>query len=241
MGVELRNDFNEINRVVVHGEGFNDEVSSKLLGCQKQLVFESVIGQANRDKARDHWTDLMHAINLGKKNLVAENYERLMYCLFMQECTDVLADGKLIMTKQVRQVRNDRHDAWAPQQFRRDEGMGGGESGPSYRSGSYASMREQAGQEADRYGTMQGDRNDADVGGRQGSRNYADERAIGNDNGLYRNDAAGRLGAGNASRHQDRFDDNGRRFDTEMNRRNGGSLAKLFVHEGEKYSLFSPR
>ena len=57
MGVELRNEFNEINRVVVHREGFNDEVSSKLLGCQKQLVFESVIGQANRDKARDHWTD----------------------------------------------------------------------------------------------------------------------------------------------------------------------------------------
>jgi len=43
MGVELRNEFDEINRVVVHGEGFNDEVSSKLLGCQKQLVFESVI------------------------------------------------------------------------------------------------------------------------------------------------------------------------------------------------------
>ena len=70
---------------------------------------------------------------------------------------------------------------------------------------------------------------------------YGDNRAIGNDNGLYRNDAAGRLGAGNASRHQDRFDDNGRRPDNEMNRRNGGSLAKLFVHEGDNYSLFSPR
>jgi len=42
IGVELRNELIQINRVVVH-EGFNDEVSSKLLRCQKQLVFESVI------------------------------------------------------------------------------------------------------------------------------------------------------------------------------------------------------
>ena len=117
IAVELRNEFNEINRVVVHGEGFNDKMSSKLLGCQKQLVFESVIGQANRDKARNHWTDLMYAINLGKKNLVAENYKRLMYCLFMQECTDVLANGKLIMTNQVKQAPPDRYDGWAPQQL----------------------------------------------------------------------------------------------------------------------------
>jgi len=191
MGVELRNEFDEINRVVVHGEGFNDEVSSKLLGCQKQLVLKSVIGQANRDKASDHWTDLMYAINLGKKNWVAENYERLMYCLFMQECTDVLADGKLIMTNQVRQVRPDRCDAWAPQQFCHEESRGR-ESDASYRSGNYPSMREQGGQEVDRFGIRQGERNGMDVGGRYGSRNHGDERVNGNDNGLYRNDAAGR-------------------------------------------------
>ena len=227
MGVELTNEFNEINRIVVHGEGFNDEVSGKLLGCQKQLVFESVIGQANRDKARDHWTDLMHAMNLGKKNLVAENYERLMYCLFMQECTDVSADGKLVMTNQVRQVSRNRGDAWAAQNLYSEEG-GGGESGSSRRSGNYARMREHGGGEADRRWTRQGERNESYAGGRYEGSNRVDDRANvnenglqrneGNDNGLHRNDAV----ASNVPRFHDRFDDNRRRFDMEMNRRNGG-------------------
>jgi len=143
-----------------------------------------------------------------------------MCCLFMQECTDVLADGKLIMTNQVRQVRPDRCDPRAPQQFRHEEGRGP-ESDASYRSGNYPTMREQGGREVDRHGIMQGDRNGVDVGGRHCSRNHADDRVNGNDNGLYRNDAAGRPAASNASRFQDRFDDDGRRFDMEMNQRNG--------------------
>jgi len=39
-GVKLRNEFNEINHVVVHKEGFNNEVFSKLLGCQNSLCLK---------------------------------------------------------------------------------------------------------------------------------------------------------------------------------------------------------
>jgi len=177
MGVELRNEFSEINGIVVHGEGFNHEVSMKLLGCQKQLVFESVIGQANRDKARDHLTDLMHAINLGKKNLVAENYERLMYCLFMQECTDVLANGKLIMTNQVKHAPPDRCD---------DRGRS--ETGDEERYG----IRNQVpvGQYGDRpvdsLGARQGERHGADVGSRHSGRSHADNATSGNEDRSFR-------------------------------------------------------
>lgn len=95
----LTKQFQELLLMIEHGEGFNPDASSKLLSWQKELVFEGVIGQANREKARDHWTKLKHAINLGKKDQFTEHYERLMYCLFMQECTHVLPTGELFMTK----------------------------------------------------------------------------------------------------------------------------------------------
>jgi len=74
---------------------------------------------------------------------------------------------------------------------------------------------------------------------RYGSRNHVDDRANGNDNGPYKNDVAGRPAASNASRIQDRFDDDGRRADLEINQRNGGSLVNLFMFEWDNDSLFS--
>ena len=89
-------------------------------------------------------------------------------------------------------------------------------------------MREHGGGEADRRWTRQGERNESYAGGRYEGSNRVDDRANvnenglqrneGNDNGLHRNDAV----ASNVPRFHDRFDDNRRRFDMEMNRRNGG-------------------
>jgi hypothetical protein len=95
MGKELKEEFYEIGRMIEHGEGFNVQVTNKLLACQKHLVFEDIIGQANRMKCREHWCDIKHAIAFGEKKEVAEHYERLMYCVFMQDCTDVLPNGEL--------------------------------------------------------------------------------------------------------------------------------------------------
>jgi len=198
IGKELKKEFNKINCIVVCGEGFNDEVSSKLLGCQKQLAFEIVMGQASRDQACNHWTDLMHAINLGKKNLVAENYERLMCCLFMQEYADVLANGKLIMTNQVKHVPPDGYNGQPPQQFGDEQGRSH-KSDLRYRSGNYHAMREHGGEPFNKFGTRQGERHGADIDGRYASRNNVDDRVGGNDNGPCRNNATMRPAARSAS------------------------------------------
>ena len=94
--------YSELERMIDHGEGFNSAASAKLLQWQKNLVFENVIGQANLHKAREHWRHMKHGITLGKKERFVEHYERLMYCLFMQDCTSVSAAGELCMTKRSR-------------------------------------------------------------------------------------------------------------------------------------------
>jgi hypothetical protein len=96
---EVAEEFYEIGVIVEHGEGFNSDVVNRLLACQKRLVGDDIIGQPNRMKARDHFTTLKSAIKLGKKNIVAEEYERLLYCLLMQECTQVCPTGELALRR----------------------------------------------------------------------------------------------------------------------------------------------